>query len=217
MTPSFHSKGDLSTRARLVQLVAALERAGATPISNRDLHSFAYLANVLSPLWDIEPLESSILKDRNGPRSSALEHEIDLCVGVGLLVVETLGPDPENPTRLDATYRVNGTAARPVLQAISALPDELVTERFLNELAFAFVEIKPGLRDDAAIQDASWSNPAVANGRVVDFGEHAARVTVNPSLSAAQAFQRFAPSGVRLDRAEKLVMYVRLLKRRAHG
>jgi hypothetical protein len=213
----FHDSSEFSTKARLVQIVAALERAGATPISNRDLHSFAYLANVLSPLWEIEPLESSILKDRNGPRSSALEHEIDLCVGAGLLIVESLGPDIENPKRLDATYRINGKSARPILQIISTLPDEQVTERFLNELAFAFVEIKPGLRDDAALKDASWSNPAIADGRVVDFGEHAARATINPSFDAAQAFQRFAPEGVKLDRAEKLVMYVRLLKRRAHG
>lgn len=208
---------DLRIRARVLQIMAALERAGATPISNRDLHSVAYLANVLSPIWDVEPLETSVLKDREGPRSSAFEHEIDLCIGQGLLLVDALRPDPENPVRLDATYRLNARAARPVLAAITLLPDEQSVEHFLNELAFAFVEIKPGLRDDAALQDASWSNPAVAEGRIVDFGEHSQRAAVNPSYNAAQAFQRFAPEGIKLDRAEKLLMYVRLLKRRAHG
>lgn len=210
-------ESDLRVRSRLMQIMAALERAGATPITNRDLHSIAYLANVLSPLWDVEPLETSVLKDRDGPRSSALEHEIDLCIGLGLLVVDALRTDPENSARLDATYRLNAKAARPVLAAISILPDEQLVEKFLNELAFAFIEIKPGLRDDAALQDASWSNPAVAEGRIVDFGEHAERAAVNPTYNAAQAFQRFAPEGVKLDRAEKLLMYVRLLKRRAHG
>ena len=210
-------ESDLRVRSRLMQIMAALERAGATPITNRDLQSIAYLANVLSPLWDVEPLETSVLKDRDGPRSSALEHEIDLCIGSGLLVVDALRTDPENPARLDATYRLNAKAARPVLAAISILPDEQLVEKFLNELAFAFIEIKPGLRDDAALQDASWSNPAVAEGRIVDFGEHAERAAVNPTYNAAQAFQLFAPEGVKLDRAEKLLMYVRLLKRRAHG
>lgn len=210
-------ESDLRVRARLLQIMAALERAGATPISNRDLHSVAYLANVLSPLWDVEPLETSVLKDRNGPRSSALEHEVDLCIGSGLLLVDALRTDPENPARLDATYRLNAKVARPILIDISILPDEQSVERFLNELAFAFVEIKPGQRDDAALQDASWSNPAVAEGRIVDFGEHAERAAINPTYNAAQAFQKFAPEGVKLDRAEKLLMYVRLLKRRAHG
>lgn len=208
---------DYRIAARVLQIMAALERAGATPISNRDLHSVAYLANVLSPLWEVEPLETSVLKDRDGPRSSAFEHEIDLCIGRGLLVVETLRPDPENPARLDATYRLRAKAARPVLDRISALPDEHSVENFLNELAFAIVEIKPDLWDDAAAQDASWSNPAVQEGRIVDFGEHSSRAAVNPSYNAAQAFQRFAPEGIRLDRAEKLLMYVRLLKRRANG
>ena len=211
------SESDIRIRARVLQIMAALERAGATPISNRDLHAVAYLANVLSPLWDVEPLETSVLKDRDGPRSSALEHEVDLCIGLGLILVDALRADPETPARLDATSRLNAKVARPILADISILPDEQMVEKYLNELAFAFVEIKPGSRDDAALQDASWSNPAVAEGRIVDFGEHAERAAVNPTYNAAQAFQRFAPEGVKLDRAEKLLMYVRLLKRRAHG
>ncbi|WP_372072876.1 hypothetical protein P7L75_11605 [Tistrella mobilis] len=208
---------DLRIRARVLQIMAALERAGATPISNRDLHSVAYLANVLSPIWDVEPLETSVLKDREGPRSIAFEHEIDLCIGQGLLVVASLRPDPENPTRLDATYRLNARVARPILDSITLLPDEQSVEHFLNELAFALAEIQPEARDDAALQDASWSNPAVAEGRIVDFGQHSQRAAVNPSYNAAQAFQRFAPEGMKFNRAEKLLMYMRLLKRRAHG
>lgn len=217
MTTATHSNCDLFVRARLLQIMAALEQAGVTPISNRDLHAFAYLANVLSPLWEVDPLEGSVLKDRNGPRSSALEHELDLCVGQGLIKVDALRPDVENPARLDATYVLNGRSARPVLASIGALPDEEMVAAFLTELAFAFAEIQAGLRDDAALQDAAWSNPAVAQGRVVDFGEFVEKTRENPAYNAAQAFQRFAPEGVKLNRAEKLMMYVRLLKRRAHG
>lgn len=208
---------DLVVRARLIQIVAALECAGATPVSNRDLHAVAYLANVLSPLWEVEPLETSVLKDQNGPRSSALEHELDRCVGLGLLTVDSLRPDPENTARLDATYRLNARMAKPVLDRITELPDEQLVQKYLNELAFAFAEIAPGRRDDAALQDAAWSNPAVAQGRVIDFGEHLQREATNPAYNTAQAFQKFAPEGVRLNRAEKLIMYMRLLQRRAHG
>ena len=208
---------DLRVRARLIQIIAALERAGLTPVSNRDLHALAYLANVLSPLWDVHPIETSVLKDRNGPRSSALEHEIDLCVGNGALTVESLRPDPDDPSRLNATYRLNARAALPVLVSLAGLPDEQLVANYLNELAFAYAEVKPELRDDLALKDAAWSNPAIAPGRIVDFGAHIERAAVNPTFNAAQAFQRFAPEGVQLDRAEKLIMYVRLLKRRAHG
>jgi hypothetical protein len=207
---------DLRVRARLLQIIAALEGAGGTPISNRDLHAFAYLTNVLSPVWEVEPLERSVLKDRDGPRSSALEHELDLCVGAGLIVVDALKPDPENPLRLDATYRLNARAVRPVLAAISILPDQENISAYLNELAFAFLEISPNQRDDAALQDATWSNPAIADGRIVDFGERLKK-SINPTYNAAETFQTFAPEGVTLNKAEKLLMYVRLLKRRSHG
>jgi hypothetical protein len=207
---------DLSVRARLLQIIGALERAGGTPVSNRDLHAFAYLANVLSPVWEVEPVERSVLKDRDGPRSAALEHELDLCVGAGLIAVDALKPDLENPSRLDASYCLNAITARPVLAAISVLPDEGNITAYLNELAFAFLEITPEQRDDAALQDAAWSNPAVAEGRIVDFGERR-RQSINPAYNAAEAFQQFAPDGVTLNKAEKLLMYVRLLKRRAHG
>lgn len=207
---------DLQVRARLLQIVGALERAGGTPISNRDLHAFAYLANVLSPVWEVEPVERSVLKDRDGPRSAALEHELDMCVGAGLIIVDALKPDPEQPLRLEASYRLNGKIARRVLTTIEVLPDQPRISSYLNELAFAFLEISAEQRDDAAVQDAAWSNPAIAEGRVVDFGERRQH-SINPAYNVAEAFQQFAPEGVTFNKAEKLLMYVRLLKRRAHG
>lgn len=215
LTPSHGT--DLFVRFRLLQLMAALEQAGGTPLSNRDLHAFAYLANVLSPLWDVEPLEGSVLKDRNGPRSSSLERELDLCVGEGLITVVKLRPDPSNPRKLDATFCLAAAQAAPVLNAIDALPDEQIVRSFLAELAFAFVEIRTDRRDDAALVDANWSDPAVADGRVVDFAEFVESTRGNAAYNTAEAFQRFAPPGLTLNRAEKLVMYMRLLKERAHG
>lgn len=204
-------------RLRLIQLLAALERAGGTPISNRDLHAFAYLANVLSPLWEVEPLEGSVLKDRDGPRSSTLEHELDLCVGEGLITVVKLALNEQSSDKLDAWFRLPTRDVNSILIAIDLLPDEREVREFLNELAFVFVEIKEGRRDDVAIADATWSDPAIAEGRVIDFAEFVESSRKNPAYNVAHAFQRFAPAGVTLDRAEKLVMYMRLLKRRANG
>lgn len=208
---------DIRVRARLLQIVASLERVGVTPVSNRDLHSIAYLSNVLSPLWEVEPLETSVLKDRNGPRSSILEHEIDLCVGNGLLIVETLTADPENPSQLSASYRLNARVALPIVAEIAMLPDEQPVTAYLNEIAFAFSEIQPGGRDDLALQDAAWSNPSIAAGRIVDFANHQRYPTSNLTVQAAEAFQKYAPAGFTYNRAEKLLMYMRLLNRRAHG
>lgn len=215
MSGSFENRA-LKVRCRVLQILAALERAGGTPIANRDLHAFAYLANVLSPLWEVEPLEGSVLKNKDGPRSSEFENQLDLCIGQGLIIVDALVPDPENQSRLEASYRISAKAARPVLEQLSILPDQNQISSYLNELAFVFLEIAPGLRDDAAIGDAAWSDPSIANGRIVSFEKRGERA-LNPTVDAARAFQEFAPEGVTLNKAEQLVMYVRMLKQRAHG
>jgi len=216
MTPAYEAGRDIDVQSRVLQIVAALEEAGATPIFNRDLHAIAYLANVLSPMWDIEPIEGSVLKSRDGPHSTLFEAQLDRCICQGLIVVDSLIDDPESPHRIAASYRLAAKRARPVLAVINGFPDEEVVRSFLNELAFAFAEISPELRDDTALADASWTNPDVADHRVVDFAEFIDQGR-NPSHNVVNAFQRYAPAGVIYSRAEKLAMYLRLLKRRANA
>lgn len=216
MTSAPSAAPDVDVQSRVLQILAALEEAGATPITNRDLHAIAYLANVLSPMWEIEPIEGSVLKSSDGPHSSLFEAQLDRCVCQGLVVVTSLEDDPENPGRIAASYRLSGNEARPVLAIINSLPDEQIVRGFLNELSFAFASIAPELRDDTALADASWTNPAIADLRVVDFAEFTDHAR-NPSRNIVNAFQRYAPSGVIYSRAEKLAMYIHLLRRRANA
>lgn len=209
-------ESDVDVQARVMQILAALEEAGATPIANRDLHAIAYLANVLSPVWEIEPIEGSVLKSIDGPHSSLFEAQLNRCVCQGLVVVTSLVADAESPGRIAASYRLSGKLARPVLAIINSFPDEQMVRGFLNELAFAFAGIAPELRDNTALADASWSNPAIADQRVVDFAEFTDQAK-NPSRNVMNAFQRYAPAGVIYSRAEKLSMYVHLLRQRANA
>jgi hypothetical protein len=210
---------DIFARARLLQLMWALEQMGGTPIETFDLHAFAYLSNVLSPLWDIEPLEASILKDRtkSGPYYPSLQRALEECVGSGLIdVVELHSMEDLEVNSLRATFRLAAKRASSLLSTLGSLPDERQTSTFLVELAGAFLDIRDDRRDDAAAMDAAYSDPAVAKDRVVDFGLVKERES-NPSWNAAQTLQRYAPVGVTLNRAEKLIMYVRLLQRWAQG
>jgi hypothetical protein len=205
-------------RARLLQMLSALERTGGIAISIESLNAFAYFANVLSPLWDIEPVEGSVLKD-GAPRFPSLEAELDMLVGEGLVRVASLSIEaqPNAAQSLIALFRIDHARAAPVLQAIKALPDERSSEDFLLELASAFLDIQPDRQDDAAARDAAYSNPKVSTGRVVDFAEWVSPTRDNASWNVAQTFQRYVPQKVTLSRAEKLVMYMNLMKRRAHG
>jgi hypothetical protein len=202
-------------RRRLLQMLAALERFGGTPIETRSLHAFAFFANVLSPLWDLHPFEGSVLKEGGAPYSPVLQRELDILVGGGFVTVVSLAKGRGDD--LKARFRLAHEHAHPIFEALRLLPDEADAESFLNELADAFVEIGPDHRDDAATLDAAYSDPAVAEGRIVDFAEWVSPTMDNAAWNTAQEFQKYVPPEVTLDRAEKLVMYLRLMKRRAHG
>lgn len=205
-------------RARALQLISALEKAGGAAVSGKDLHAFAYLANVLSPLWELEPLDGSILKDDDGPYYPTLQKEIDFLIGNSIVTVVTLERIKAGARNiLGASFILNRDKSNSILECINRLPDESRFEVFLLELASAFLEINKDQRDDAALYDAAYSDPAISTGRIVDFAEWVSSTTQNPSWNAAQSFQQYMPAGITLSPAEKLVMYMRLLKRRAHG
>jgi hypothetical protein len=201
-------------RARVLQVFAALEDAGATPITNRDLQAVVYLSNVLSSVWGIAPIEGAVLKTKEGPRSTKLEGELDSCIGAGLIEVASIAPDEERPEKLSATFHLSERALA-VLKVINSFPDERTVTSFMQEIAFAFVEIPAGLRDDAAVEDAAWTDPGVADNRIVDFG--LSHRSENPSYNVVQAFQTYAPEGLIYTPAQKIELYLRLLKRRANG
>ena len=205
-------------RARLLQILSALERTGGVAVTIESLNAFAYFANVLSPLWDVDPIEGSILKE-GAPRFDSLEAELDMLVGEGLVKVAslTVGSQSATTQSLSSTFRIDHVRAAPVLQAIQALPDERSSDGFLLELASAFLDIRPDRQADAAAMDAAYSNPKVSAGRVVDFAEWVSPTRDNASWNVAQTFQRYVSEKVTLSRAEKLVMYMKLMKRRAHG
>lgn len=202
-------------RGRILQMFAALERVGGTPIDTKTFHAFAFFTNVLSPVWGFEPLEGSVLKEEGAPYFPTLQHELDRLVGERFVVVHSLRLD--DGIGLEATFRLDSERARPVLDALASLPDQAGVGDFLTELADAFAEIDVDRRDNAAAEDASYSDPAIPRGRVVDFGEWRSSTDDNPAWVAAEAFQDYMPKGVTLDRAEKINFYMQLMKKRAHG
>src|ERR1700722_19243301 len=99
----------LRQRARVIQLVDAAERAGITPIPSRKLHAFAYLADVLSPVWNLPSFDGKILKLEGGPHYPDLQREMDRLVILGLLQISdmTYVERGRDGARLDASYALN--------------------------------------------------------------------------------------------------------------
>lgn len=214
--PQVNGWATLRRKVRLVLLIDSAERAGLAPLSVRRLHTFAFLSNVLAPVWEMPVLEGKIFKRKGGPFYPVLQHDLDCLVGVGVVIISNLGHvlDEQKRWRLEGSYHLNRSFADPILDRISRFEEERRFCRFLEELAFAISALSDNDLDKAPDQDATYADPIVDFGNVVDFAEWQDK---NSTAAAASRLGKFLPGGVRPQPGEKLHLYLRHLKARIHG
>jgi hypothetical protein len=207
---------ELQRRIRLVVILDAAERAGLVPLPVVQLHAMAFFANVLSPVWQMPPLEGSLLKRRGGPYYPPLQRDLDRLVGMGVAVISNLGHarDDGGHWRLEGSYRLNGQFADRIIEAIGSWPNEQAIVGFMRELALAVSALDDDEIGPAARADATYSDPQVDFGSVVDFAEWR---DLNYTANAANEIGRFLPGGVTPTSGEKLHLYVRHLHKRLLG
>lgn len=203
----------LRRQVRLVVLLHAAERAGLTPLPILRLHTFAFLSNVLAPVWHLPALDGKLLKRRGGPFYPALQLDLDRLVGMGVATISGLShaKDESNRWRLEGAYQLNGPLARAALTRLSELDEERRIVGFVQELAFALSALTDRELDSAMMEDATYADPVVGVGNVIDFAEWQDR---NWSAGAARYFERVMPNGGTATPGEKIHMYVRHLHAR---
>ena len=216
-------------RARVIQLLDAAERVGITPLRAGRLHAFAYLADVLSPVWHLPAFEGKILKIEGGPHYPDLQREIDRLVVMGLIKVAEISyiPRPDEGARIDGLYSLNldspklpdilsALGAREVGEALDPLDYEV--HSFLVDLAGALASVPNDEIDVAATVDATYSDERFHVSSVIDFGKWSTDIHVdNISLRTVDRFRKFLPQAALLTSGEKLYLYASFLGRRIHA
>ena len=204
-------------RVRIVMLLDAARHAGMTPMPILRLHAVAYLANVLAPVWRLEAHDGKLLKRRGGPFYPILQRDLDRLTGMGVVCLTGLRHEEEAPGRwrLEGSYDLNYRFAEPVLALLRTVShDEHLTRTYVQELLLALSSLSDDDLDTAMKEDATYSDPLVAEGNVIDFAEWS---TTNWTASAAERFGEILPSRDRTTPGEKLHLYVAHLHRRLHG
>jgi hypothetical protein len=203
-------------RIRLLILLEAAETAGLVPIPILQLHTFAYLSNVLAPVWDMPPLDGKILKRKGGPFYPEIQHELDLMVGAGLVIISDIShlKDEDNRWRLEGKYKLNLDFAGKILTYIDYFPEERRFSVFAKELAYALSALSDEEFTLAMGEDATYSDPMIDVGNVIDFAEWR---NMNYTSTAANLFKSKTIDGTSISTGEQLHMYVRHLHRRMHG
>ena len=223
------AKGVLKQRARVIQLLNAAERVGIAPMPGRRLHAFAYLADVLSPVWNLQAFDGKILKIEGGPHYPDLQEELDRLAVLGVVLVSRLQYDSlsQSGPRINAWYAINfqsphleallaALGAREAEQAID--PEDSSLDGFLVDLAGALGTLQEDQVDTAASLDATYSDTRIDYTNVVDFGSWSTDIqTDNLSLRVTERFRRFMPERAQLSAGERLYLYASFLGRRAIG
>lgn len=218
----------LKRRCRVLLLLEAAEQAGIAPLPSARLHAFAYLADVLSPVWKLPPFDGKIYKAEGGPRYPDLQDEIDSLVVLGLVQVRDLvyEPRPEGRARISGSYGLNfaskhlesifvALGARSADEAID--PEDRNLHAYLVELAGALATLPDDEIESATSVDVTYRTRAELHN-VVDFAEWVDdNRAANPSWQAAERFQAFLPAESTMLSGEKLYLYAAYLGRAMHG
>ena len=216
-------------RARVIMLLDAAERAGIAPLSSARLHAFAYLADVLSPVWALPAFDGKVLKIEGGPHYPDIQKEIDRLVGLGLVEVSNLRyiDRPGGGARIDAEYALH-LASKHLAGILSALgtaersspPDfkDREVHEFLVDLAGALATLPRGEIEVAATLDATYGDQRIGTANVIDFADWAGDPSkANLSARAAQRFRAFLPRNAKLSPGEKIYLYASYLGKKING
>jgi len=205
-------------RVRLLMLLDAADYAVISPIATSRFHAFAYLADVLSPIYDLSALSNVILKRRIGPYFPELQWELDRLVGLGLVDVSGFRPVVEvTRAYLDASYSLQRQAAEPILDLVHEDSASALLRDFFRELAGALGAVPDSDLDATTQADVTWETAHA--GTVIDYAEWRARNYSRMSAERIEelAQERFGSVGLELSPGAKVNLYVQYLRRAAHA
>ncbi|MFI6788875.1 hypothetical protein ACIBG4_16260 [Nonomuraea sp. NPDC050383] len=155
-------------------------------------------------------LEAELLKKAELPINPELQHDLDRLVGMGVLIPASVKHLRSGDAwRLDATYILNRDFGRRILLALER-DDQYARElHFVREVALALAGIGNYGLGGAVLADATYSDPLLGVGSVIDLAPENSRMTRTTEVS--ERFRSLMASQRKLTDAEVVHLYVRHL------
>ncbi|WP_300154232.1 hypothetical protein [Solidesulfovibrio sp.] len=208
---------DLRRWLRILSILDACHWVGLAPIITTSLHVIVYLAEALSPAWNLKAMDGKVLKQSTAPYYPLLQKDTNRLIGMGLIRVNALEKgfsDKGDPVFLPK-ISLELQKTDQILKTLRELPDEELMFIFFREVVQAFSRLSDQQVPTSMKEDATYGDPAVDIGQVIDLGEWLS--TDNTATSQAiDQIRNF--SGYSINPAETIDIYVdHIFKRVSHG
>lgn len=204
-------RGEFRTDA-FVRLLAIVE--GATQFGDREtpsasIHAVAYFTDALAPVYDLPVLYPHLLKRRRPVHVPDLQYHLDRLVGYGIMTITDVRYElSASSVNFGALYELNRPLANPVLEAMQRRERTRYEVGYVRELTLALMGLGPDLLWRAAEADATYGDPNVDQGTIVElqpFGKKGSR-----AVRFANAFRSLSGDSP-LAPSELVNLYVRHL------
>jgi hypothetical protein len=205
-------------RLRAMALIEAAERASLTPIPIERLHSLAYLADVLSPVWGLEPFDKAALKTEQAPFFATFQAAVDILVLEGMIEVSDFAYEHVSAGNIKLKAKYASRYDDPFVNSVLSFlyEDEIYSAKieYFTALAIAMSRLPDSEIEYAASKDAAWENPDVPIDNLVDITNELGAAIATPTTHTIDYFGKNAVGGVRLGRASNLRLYASYLGQR---
>lgn len=198
-------------QAILIGLFDAVERSGTRPVDSRLMHTLWYLSNALAPAWGLSPFDSAVLKTEGQPYFPNVQLDIDSLVGTGMLAVAEL-QTVDGEQRMQGRFVLNRHFADRVLNVMRDIPEDRDLLDFLDDVVQSANRLSGVEQAVALTQDATYGDPGVDSGSVIDLGLWTRRDATTPTQYILDRLRIAA--GRDLLPAELMEMYVDHIGRR---
>ena len=205
-------------RVRVLMLLDAVDYAVLAPISVQRIHTLAFLADVLSPIFHLLPMSGKILKRRSFPYFPDLQWEIDRLIGLDLITPFELAPVvEESKAYVTFSLALQRPRSSPILDVVYSQDDFCVLRDYFRELAGALSNIQDEELDAVTKLDVTWDSGHA--GTVIDYAEWRAQnySTLGADRIEELAVHAFGNGKSRLSPTAKVNLYVKYLTRVASG
>lgn len=200
-------------RLRLLAILKFGRAAGINPMNTSVIHSTAYLADALSPVWHLPILDAQTIKQARRPFFPTLQRDLDELVGIGLIEVTRFDyvqiPGAGNGWELDGDYLIILDRVEPIFRVAGSFPLQQRKLDFIREVTYAASGLGVGGLSSIGLLDAAYSDPMVDIGGLLDVD--AVEGKANLTATVAERFASLTIDTKRLSESELVHLYIRHL------